>query len=450
MSRGDRGTPAKLALREIDGHLAFTGSEAWAWFTLPTQRWAFRSEAQRLSLVLGSGDAYAGLAGHTIHLRVTSRPYPVAAWARELDLRTPSPLPDARGESWGDHLVRSQRHLRVSTMADKQVYLGVRLAARGSIDGLVERLLRRPARRELGRLRQHAERIAEMVAAPALQGAPASAADMEWLLRRSIGVGLPAPTALSPVTDGHWEAEDLPALDDAVEHAVEPFARTVRVVGHDAAGHRVERHVAVLSVGRMDEIEVPDSAHDPWLAQTDRLPFPVEWSVRADVLTGADAQEAIQRRLLVVRDMQRHYAEHDLDEPLALERQARHARVVEDEMTQGADVLATRLHGWFRLAVSGSTEEECLERARRVVSSYRSRRMSVEHPKGQYALLREFVPGEPLATTAHRRRLPVVYFAAGLPTASSTRRPARALHRLYRGVVAPGGHVRHALRDRDA
>ena len=45
--------------------------------------------------------------------------------------------------------------------------------------------------------------------------------------------------------------------------------------------------------------------------------------------------------------------------------------------------------------------------------------MTVEHPKGQYGLLREFVPGEPVATVAYRRRLPVLYLAAGVPTASS-------------------------------
>ena len=84
-----------------------------------------------------------------------------------------------------------------------------------------------------------------------------------------------------------------------------------------------------------------------------------------DVLSGGEARQAIQRKLLVVRDMQRHYAEHDLDEPLALDRQARQAREVEDQMTRGVDVAAARVHGWFRLAVAARTEEECLERVRR-------------------------------------------------------------------------------------
>ena len=64
-------------------------------------------------------------------------------------------------------------------------------------------------------------------------------------------------------------------------------------------------------------------------------------------------------------------------------------------MTRGADVAAARVHGWFRLAVAGATEAECLERVRKVVSSYRGRRVSIEHPRGQYGLLLPHDPAHP-------------------------------------------------------
>ena len=54
-----------------------------------------------------------------------------------------------------------------------------------------------------------------------------------------------------------------------------------------------------------------------------------------------------------------------------------------------------------------------------MTTSYRGRRVSIEHPEGQYGLLREFIPGEPVSTSAYRRRLPVLYVAAGVPMASS-------------------------------
>ena len=121
-------------------------------------------------------------------------------------------------------------------------------------------------------------------------------------------------------------------------------------------------------------------------------------------------------------------------------------------MTRGVEVAAARVHGWFRLAVAGRTEEECLERARQRDDLLpRSRRVSIEHPRGQYGLLREFIPGEPVSTAAYRRRLPALYVVGGCPDGlEPAGRPARPLRRLHRRLVAAGGHVRHPLRHRGA
>ena len=346
----------RLALRYIEGNLAFTGNDAWAWFVLPTEPWAFRSDTQREQSLFGFGDALTWLAGHRLHLRVTSRPYPTAEWAVGLHRLTPDPLKTAGVASWGEHVVEAQKHLRTMTMAEKEVFLGVRVTARSASHRLISALWRHPGNIEHARLLNQVERIGEAVALPGLAGRPATSREMEWLLRRSVGMGLPAPSELSPVDQGIWEVEDLNSFSDQVEYAVEPLGRTVHVTGRQTE-LAVERHVAVLSVGRVEEIEAPAVAHEPWLAHTDRLPFPVEWSCQFDVLSGVDAKRAVQRKLLVVRDMQRHYAEHDLDEPLALDRQAQQARDVEDQMTRGADVEAARIHGWFRLAVAARTKE---------------------------------------------------------------------------------------------
>lgn len=414
----DQVRDARLALRHIEDNLCFTAHEAWAWFKVPTQPWAFRSDMQREQLLFGAGDALAWLAGHRLHLRITSKPYPTAEWARRLHEITPEPLETPGVEPWSEHMVRMQRHLRHQTMAEKEVFLGVRISHRSVGHRMIAGFWRHPGDIEHARLLPHVERVTETVALPGLDGRPATAREMEWLMRRSMGIGLPTPTDLSNVPGGEWTADDLHSFTDRVEYDAEPLGRSVRLTSR-GLGETVERHVAVMSVGRLEEIEAPDPGHDPWLAHTDRLPFPVEWSCQLDVLSGADARKAIQKKLLVVRDMQRHFAEHDLDEPLALDRQARQAREVEDQMTRGVDVAAARVHGWFRIAVAGRTQDECLERVRKVTTSYRSRRVTIEHPRGQYGLLREFVPGEPVSTSAYRRRLPVLYVSAGVPMASS-------------------------------
>src|SRR5262245_13632167 len=130
MRRDERIDRARLSLREIEGNLLFTHGEVWAWFALPTQPWAFRSNGQREQLVLGSGEALAWLAGHRVHLRVTSRPYPAAEWAERLDHLTPDPLRASSGDTWSEHLLTMQTHLRNQTMSEKTVFLGVRLTQR--------------------------------------------------------------------------------------------------------------------------------------------------------------------------------------------------------------------------------------------------------------------------------------------------------------------------------
>ncbi len=123
----------------------------------------------------------------------------------------------------------------------------------------------------------------------------------------------------------------------------------------------------------------------------------------------------------MIRSQQLDYAEHGMDAPPELERLAQRALVLGDEMTTGLPVESSRVHGWHRLAVGGRTREECLERTRRIMQLYqRELRVSVQHPKGQDALAREFIPGEPLAGTGYLRRMPVQLLAAALPQAAST------------------------------
>ena len=342
---------AKLALRNIEDNLCFTDDEAWAWFVLPTQPWAFRSDSQREQLLFGSADALAWLAGHRVHLRVTTRPYPAADWARQLDENTPSPLRSSTGDRWGDHLVAMQEHLRHQTMAEKEVFLGVRLSHRPRA---TSSLRRSGAGR--GTWSAHGScRWSNGSPRPSgsldSTGAPPRPPRWSGCSGGPWGSGSPPPPRSLLRRAGSGSPTTCTRFTDEVDYAAVPLGRTVQVTGRSASP--VERHVAVMSVGRLEEIEAPDPGHEPWLAHTDRLPFPVEWTAQFDILSGGEARQAIQRKLLVVRDMQRHYREHDLDEPLALDRQARQARQVEDQMSRGVDVAAARLHGWFRLAVSG-------------------------------------------------------------------------------------------------
>ena len=418
----DRDPAVNLAITEIAGHLTFTPNTVTAWYWLPEVRWAFRPDAEREALLSAISEQYAGLAGFRLHLRRTTRPFPADEWARTLDVHTPHPLGGVPGaSSWSDHLVNAQRHLLSVNHAEGQTYLGVTFARRKLGDSLVERLLRafgkgvsEGERRKLGRT---VEQFDEVLAAFGMRGRQVTPHELEWLLYRSVALCMAPPTTLSPVTDGEWERGDLLALTEQIERYRTPYGSTVKLVNRMTGE---ERHVAVLAVGRMEPLEIPEK-HEPWLHFHERLPWPMELSSRVDVLGSGDSFKNLEHRLRMIRSQQLDYAEHGIDAPPELERLAKRALVIGDEMTTGLPVESARAHGWHRIAVGGRTREECLERARRLIQLYsRELRISLQHPKNQDWLAREFIPGEPVANTGYIRRMPVKLLAAALPQAAST------------------------------
>lgn len=418
----DRDPATELAITEIAGHLTFTPNTVTAWYWLPEVRWAFRPDAEREALLLAIAEQYAGLAGFRIHLRRTTRPFPADEWARTIDANTPHPLPPVPGApTWADHLVAAQQHLLSVNHAEGQTYLGVTFARRSLGNSLAERILRvfgrgvaESERRKLGRT---VEQFDEVLGTFGMRARRVTPQELEWLLYRSVALCMSPPGALSPVSNGKWERGDLLALTEQIERYRTPYGSTVKLVNRMTGE---ERHVAVLAVGRMEPLEIPER-HEPWLHFHERLPWPMELSTRVDLLGPGDSFRNLEHRLRMIRSQQLDYAEHGIDAPPELERLAKRALMIGDEMTTGLPVDSARAHGWHRIAVGGRTREECLERARRLIQLYsRELRISLQHPKNQDWLAREFIPGEPIANTGYIRRMPVTLLAAALPQAAST------------------------------
>jgi hypothetical protein len=418
----DRDTTQELAINEIAGHLTFTPNTVTAWYWLPEVRWAFRPDAEREALLSAIAEQYAGLAGFRLHLRRTTRPFPADEWARTVDHNTPYPLPTVdNAPSWSDHLVAAQHHLLSVNHAEGQSYLGITFARRALGDTMKERVRnifgKGVAGGERRRLARMVEQFDEVLGSFGMRGRRSTSQELEWLLYRSVALCMSPPRWLSPVSDGQWERTDLLALTEQIERYRSPYGSTVKLVNR-LTGE--ERHVAVLAVGRMEPLEIPER-HEPWLHFHERLPWPMEISSRVDVLGPGDSFRNLEHRLRMIRSQQLDYAEHGMDAPPELERLAQRALHIGDDMTTGLPTDASRVHGWHRLAVGGRTREECLERARRIIQLYsRELRISLQHPKNQEWLAREFIPGEPIANTGYLRRMPVTLLAAALPQAAST------------------------------
>ena len=426
---------ADIAVQEIVDNLTITRERVIAWYLLAPQPWSFRSDRQREGVILDGAMRLAKLGGRRLHLRRTTRPYPVRAWAEALDRNTPDPLPGVSGNQWSDFVVAEQMHLQGRSLADPETYLGVALTRRSSLDRLLHRASRTKALgrmlgcaadQELAALDRELAELDSTMAGPGLEAVPCTAEQMEWLLHRSCSLGMPAPLTLPAVGSAYWAREDLAEFTDQVHWYAEPYDQVVTVVG-EHEGRQLARYVAVLSFGRMGELDIPGGA-EPYLQKADRLPFPTEWSATFDVLAGGQITSEMQRQMARIASQKRHYeAEHGIKAPLSLDRQASRALEIEDELQSGFDGLNTRVHGWWRCAVSGRSRQEAIERARQVTDLY-APAVTLVHSYDQFRMAREFIPGEPLANAAHKRRMSVVTAAAGVPAATATVGDRRGVH----------------------
>lgn len=386
-----------LAAKSIQGNLVTTRTSAWAWYKLAPQRWAWRSEGEREDLVRTAAAQLAQLTGHRVHVRVTSRPVAASQWADNLRAITPTPLP-----AFDEHVKRTEKHIADLALVDKEVYLGVEVSKKPLtlLAGLVSKKL------EEQKLVEESRRIDRIVAGPGLEGRPTTVPELEWLLHRSCALGTTAPRLHGLATG--WRDTDLAEVTGQVWWTAEPFDRTLKVTA-EVDGDRVEHHVALMSLGRMGDLPL-----EPWLAKTDRLLYPVEMSVRMDVLDARTVTSQAQTAMMRIRNQVAHHEEHGIDPPWSLGRAHQRAMEVNDELEHSDEGLSARVDLWARISVAGKTEEEALARAHQIAELYQPT-IQVVRPAGPYSLAWEFIPGERLQTPAYKRRMPVTTVAGGVP-----------------------------------
>src|ERR1700754_3691139 len=180
---------SNINLRSIDGHLTRTATQVMAWYRLAPQAWSFRSDSQRELLIHQIAAQLGELQGRWLHLRVTTRPYPVHMWAEAFDHNALGRPPDVAGAlGWAGFLEGEQRHLMGLSMSDKEVFLGVEVSGRGALDRWVERaapvlgkLVPGAVAAELAALESEIRHVNDLVAGTGLDAVPALADDMAWL-----------------------------------------------------------------------------------------------------------------------------------------------------------------------------------------------------------------------------------------------------------------------------
>jgi hypothetical protein len=401
-----RGNP--FSLKEVVGNITFTAKSATAWFVMAPQSISFRPDAEVEYLIASGGAALADLVGMRVYFRVTTRPVQVEeiadrTWLDSIE-HTAGPLPAA-----GEFIRREQMRIFDADLTEKFVFVGVRVSTSRRY---------KDARREAEHLGTVLEKVTRIVARHGLSAHPASPSEMDLLLRRSFALSLPLPRRESHVL-ADWSTDDLPELAEEVLVTAPPFSKVVEVSSFTDRAYPVSNYVAVLVMGRVGPMNVPQDGQGGWLHRADRLGFPVEVMATFDVLPDEKVNGQVRHQIDVITDQYRHYTvEHGKPAPRALARQNDQALQVEEELSAGLGGLATRTDGWVRMAVWGDSEEEVRARVEAIRNLY-GQMVEWRWPSGQVDLVREFVPGEPLANSGNRRRFTTPSVMAALPAATA-------------------------------
>jgi hypothetical protein len=443
-----------LAAQALYQHLVITSDRVIAWYRVPQQPWSFRPEAERLALIQAAAARITQLAGRRCHLRITYRPLEVWQWAAAFDTSVRGPArPDGTrphlvmpgpchlhpyrsdpgcphcvpGAAWIDWLQDQQRRLRHWRLADRDVYLGVEISARGAAQRLLGQAWSRAADAERANLEQHAAQVTATVEGAGIGARPVTPAELQLLYIRSCGIGLPAPLpvaqdprpvpfALPAVAPDVTGPDGLAAYTEDFQWAAEPFAKTVRVT---RAADGLTAYVAVLTLTDMTGTQ-DLGLESPWMQRTDRLPFDAEWSVTFDVLDPRQVGRLMERQADKIRAQYAHIvSDHGQDPPPAMARQMELVRrIAADAENTEASSAGTWVYAWPRVAVAGESPEQAGQRAA-AVAEYYAPGITVKQPPDQWRLLREFIPGERLASGANRRFMHAEVFAAGVPAAAA-------------------------------
>lgn len=405
------------ALRRVAGNLTGATTAAadrvTAWYVMRPVKWSYLSTNELRAVVDQQAAAYAHLAGHRIHLRVSSAEYPVEAWAAALDGDTPNPV---NPPAWYKYVANTQAVLRDRPLTEPVVFVGVDVGKQRTVDR-VRASRRDKAAAAAATQARLDEELTQVTAALAQVAAPATQLELEWLTHRSIGLCLPAPPPAPGAGAEPLDTSNLAGVFDTIEvdPAARPFARSLRVVATTGRNSvdEVDRHVVVMSVGRMERQDIP-AAVGPWLARLVEFAG-VEISVHGDIQTGEKAAAEVGRKIDKLFDERRQYVDRGLHIPPNKGVVLAQAVQVQDVMSNAWDADAVSFKGHIRVAVDGATAREALERAEALRLHMRRQRIDLQIMRCQEAAAREFIPGETRSTTEYTRWMPARLFAAGVP-----------------------------------
>lgn len=420
----------RLPIIYSNNDMFLTDKDAWTGFAIPSKPWGFLAEDVRkqyfraattfFDRVFPVGKDVAG------HLLVTNRVYSADEWEESLLERYP-----AAGVNFGRYVRGSREAIEQAEFFERECYLFTKMGVRGNSGGLRGYLREaiefialgsglddsQPDDEERDSWVAQASTINDQLSASWLGALQIHRRRLEWLTRHLDTPGLPTPD-LAPAHNQKWGAGDwrtvLASYTQEVDLGVLNKER-LRCVRFEAPTGAGVSYAAYLPLNHIPE---PLAYNQHWIHHASSLKFPVDISLRFEVVDPDRAEKDLDRPIFAAEAQEEEDREAGVrtDDIAALQQHG--LRQVKQSVRLNREPLAY----WQAVFCVYDTDPvELLSKVAKLVKHYKDIQFKLECPRNdQRELFYQSFPGSDILVQDWMHRTNIQYLAASMPWLTST------------------------------
>lgn len=416
------------------GNDAFLLSDkaAWTGFHVPAKPWGFLDKESQRDYFRQANSTLAGVfpseKGNQGHILVTNQVYSPDDWEEALVNRHK----DGSTSMFAPFIRETRRAIDAREFFERETYMFVRLGDRGNHEG-VRGLLRQgmeemmlgagledtqPDTPEIEKWGESADTVADTLVNSWLGAIPINRRRVEWMVRNIDSPGLPTPdTSTSGADEDEWDIGKWRTVLSSYTKRVD-LGRVARNkhfgIEFDSPVGEGKTYAAFLPLAYIPTKVV---YNENWLHHASTLPFPVDVSLRFEVIDPERAVRLMQRPINQAQAQQEEDAEAEVRPDETTQIQQEQMRQAQSKTKMNREPFA-RWQAVF--CVYDTDPDELRSKITKLIKHYKDIKFDlVNPPKDQRELFYQGFPGGEIEVEDWIHRTETKYLASAMPWLTS-------------------------------
>lgn len=404
---------------------------AWTGFNIPAKTWGFLDQEATKSYFLSANQVFSGIfpadKENQGHILVTNQVYSPDDWEQALINRH-----KAGATSSFAPIIRATRQaITAREFFERETYMFVRLGDRGQHEGIRGWLQRgmeymmlgsgledtQPDLTEIEKWSDQADTAADALSSSWLNALPINRRRVEWLVRHIDSPGLPTPETIESADGEPWGIGWWRTVLASYTRRVDlgRVGRTrYKAIEFDSPMGDGTTYAAFLPVSY---IPTKLAYNVNWLHHASSLPFPVDASVRFEIIDPDRAMRMIQRPINAAEGQAEEDAEAGVRQDETTQLQQEELRGVKTQVKMGRQPIA-RWQAVF--CVYDTSKEELRSKITQLIKHYKDIEFDlVNPPHDQRELFYQSFPGGEIEVEDWVHKTSTYYLASAQPWLTS-------------------------------